>query len=39
MTAKEFAALPDYFQVREVHLLIQQPGFRTKEIILDPHLS
>lgn len=34
MTAKEFAALPDNVQVREVHLLIRQQGFRPKEIIL-----
>ena len=34
MTAKEFAKLPDSVQVREVHLLIRQQGFRTKEIIL-----
>ena len=31
---EEFAALPESLEVREVHLLIQQPGFRTKEIIL-----
>jgi len=30
MTAKEFAALPDNVQVREVHLLIRQQGFRPK---------
>lgn len=34
MKAEEFAALPDQVQVREVHLLIQHQGFRTKEIIL-----
>ncbi len=34
MKAEEFAALPDQVQVREVHLLIQHKGFRTKEIIL-----
>ncbi len=34
MTAKEFAALPEQVQVREVHLLIRQQGFRPKEIIL-----
>jgi hypothetical protein len=30
----EFEALPTSIEVREVHLLIQQPGFRPKEIIL-----
>jgi len=30
MTAKEFAALPDNVQVREVHLLIRQQGFDQK---------
>ena len=34
MSAEEFAALPDSVQVRELHLLIRQPGFRPKEIIL-----
>lgn len=34
MKPEEFAALPDLIQVREVHLLIQHKGFRTKEIIL-----
>ena len=34
MKPEEFAALPDQVQVREVHLLIQHKGFRTKEIIL-----
>lgn len=34
MSADEFTSLPDQFQVREVHLLIQQKGFRPKEIIL-----
>jgi hypothetical protein len=34
MSADEFAALPDQVQVREVHLLIQQKGFRSKESIL-----
>ena len=34
MSAEAFAALPDQVQVREVHLLIRQPGFRPKEIIL-----
>ena len=29
-----FEALPASIEVREVHLLIQQPGFRPKEIIL-----
>ena len=31
---EDFAALPTSIEVREVHLLIQQPGFRPKEIIL-----
>jgi len=34
MTAKEFAALPDSVEVREVHLLIRHKGYRTQEIIL-----
>lgn len=34
MSAEAFAALPEQVQVREVHLLIRQPGFRPKEIIL-----
>lgn len=34
MKALEFATLPDQVQVREVHLLIRQKGFRPKEIIL-----
>ena len=34
MSVDEFAALPDQVQVREVHLLIRQKGFRSKEIIL-----
>jgi hypothetical protein len=34
MKPEEFAALPEQVQVREVHLLIRQPGFRSKEIIL-----
>lgn len=34
MSSTEFAALPTCLEVREVHLLIQQPGFRPKEIIL-----
>ena len=29
-----FEALPATIEVREVHLLIQQPGFRSKEIVL-----
>lgn len=28
MSPKEFEALPTTIEVREVHLLIQQPGFR-----------
>lgn len=34
MSRSEFEALPASIEVREVHLLIQQPGFRPKEIIL-----
>lgn len=34
MTIAEFEALPESIEVREVHLLIQQAGFRPKEIIL-----
>lgn len=34
MSCAEFAALPTSIEVREVHLLIQQPGFRSQEIIL-----
>ncbi len=34
MSIAEFEALPESIEVREVHLLIQQPGFRPKEIIL-----
>lgn len=32
--AEEFEALPTTLEVREVHLLIQQPGFRPAEVIL-----
>jgi hypothetical protein len=34
MSATDFEALPTQLAVREVHLLIQQPGFRPSEIIL-----
>lgn len=34
MSSAEFETLPATLEVREVHLLIQQPGFRSKEIIL-----
>lgn len=34
MTTAEFEALPATIEVREVHLLIQHPGFRPQEIIL-----
>ena len=34
MSLSDFEALPESIEVREVHLLIQQPGFRPKEIIL-----
>ena len=34
MDRVDFAAFPTYLEVREVHMLLQQPGFRPKEIIL-----
>ena len=34
MNPADFEALPESIEVREVHLLIQKPGFRSKEIIL-----
>ncbi len=34
MSKTDFEALPKNLEVREVHLFIQQPGFRPKEIIL-----
>ena len=34
MRPEEFEALPTTLEVREVHLLIQQPGFRPAEVIL-----
>lgn len=34
MDEKEFKQLPETVQVREVHILIRQPGFRTREIIV-----
>lgn len=34
MSITDFAGLPTSIEVREVHLLIQLPGFRPKEIIL-----
>lgn len=34
MSMADFEALPESIEVREVHLLLQQPGFRPKEIIL-----
>jgi len=34
MSPEEFAALPTAMAVREVHLLIQQPGFRPKKMVL-----
>jgi hypothetical protein len=34
MSLAEFEAIPANVQVREVHLLVQQPGFRPKQIIL-----
>ena len=34
MSSTEFEALPATLEVREVHLSIQQPGFRPKAIVL-----
>ena len=34
MSPTDFEALPASIEVREVHMLLQQPGFRPKEIIL-----
>ena len=34
MSSQDFEALPASIEVREVHVLLQQPGFRPKEIIL-----
>ena len=34
MSEAEFAALPESVLVREVHCLIREPGFRTKEVIV-----
>ena len=34
MSSQDFEALPESIEVREVHVLLQQPGFRPKEIIL-----
>jgi hypothetical protein len=34
MTRADFEALPTSLEVREVHVLIQQPGFRPKELIV-----
>jgi hypothetical protein len=34
MSQEEFAELPEQVRVREVHLLIQQKGFRPKQIIV-----
>jgi len=34
MSAADFAALPASIEVREVHLLLQQPGFRPKIILV-----
>ncbi|HEY9664603.1 MAG TPA: IS4 family transposase, partial [Allocoleopsis sp.] len=34
MSQTDFEALPESLEVREVHLLIEQPGFRPKAIIL-----
>ena len=34
MSQDEFAKLPEQVKVREIHLLIRQKGFRSKEIII-----
>jgi len=34
MRSTDFEALPESIEVREVHLLLQQPGFRPKEIVV-----
>ena len=34
MSQDEFGKLPEQVEVREIHLLIQQKGFRSKEIII-----
>ena len=34
MSEEDFAALPEEIEVREVHLLIREPGFRPQTIIL-----
>lgn len=34
LSAEVFEALPDTLQVREVHIRVQRPGFRPKEVIL-----
>ncbi len=34
MSQEEFAELPEQVRVREVHLLIQQKGFRSKQIVV-----
>ena len=34
MTRADFEALPTSIEVREVHVLIQRPGFRPKEVIV-----
>jgi len=34
MSPDEFGKLPEQVEVREIHLLIQQKGFRSKEIII-----
>lgn len=34
MSRADFDSLPGCLKVREVHLLIQQPGFRSREIVL-----
>ena len=34
MTRADFEALPTSIEVREVHILIQRPGFRPKEVIV-----
>jgi hypothetical protein len=34
LSAEAFETLPDTLQVREVHIRVQRPGFRPKEVIL-----
>jgi hypothetical protein len=34
MSIEEFEALPKRFEVREVRFWVEQPGFRTQEIVV-----